>query len=158
MEIEIRPAVPGDLAEILSLMEEFADHVSLREHLVVNEERLAEAVFGESAFVELLTAARSGQVIGYAMYYPHFSSFRGEQGFYLEDIFVAKQFRGRGIGLAMIKRIALQAAKRGFCRIDFQVLNSNTAALEFYDRLGAEVKTDECRLKIAGPAFDKLAR
>jgi GNAT superfamily N-acetyltransferase len=158
MEIEIRRAVPSDLLEILDLMAHFADHVSLRDQLTVTEDRLSEAVFGEKSFVELLVASELGHAVGYAIYYPHFSSFRGEQGLYLEDIFVAERCRGRGVGLAIIKYIARQAAERGFCRIDFQVLNTNTGALKFYDQLGAEMSTDEYRLKIAGTAFEKLTR
>src|SRR5688572_26743226 len=126
MDIEIRRAVPCDLAGVLGLMAKFAEHVSLTDYLTATEDRLWEAVFGEDAFVEMLVAAANGELVAYAIYYPHFSSFRAERGFYLEDIFVAQHCRGRGIGLRLLKVIAQQAAERGFNRIDFQVLSTNT--------------------------------
>ncbi len=106
MDIEIRRAVPCDLAGVLGLMAKFADHVSLTDYLTATEDRLWEAVFGEDAFVEMLVAAANGELVAYAIYYPHFSSFRAERGFYLEDIFVAQHCRGRGIGLRLLKVIA----------------------------------------------------
>ena len=158
MDIEIRRAEPRDISGVLGLMAEFADHVSLSAYLTVTEEKLSEAVFGENAFVELLIAADKNAPFAYAIYYPHFSSFRGEKGFYLEDIFVAERFRGRGIGLEILKNIARQAAERGYNRIDLQVMSTNTAALRFYERLGAEVNSSELRLKFSGPAFERLGQ
>jgi len=157
MEIEIRQAVPADLSGVLGLMAKFAEHVSLIEYLTATEEGIWDAVFGESAFVEMLVATEERELAGYAIYYPHFSSFRAEQGFYLEDIFVAEHSRGRGIGLKLLKYIARQAAERSFNRIDFQVLSTNTTALKFYEDLGADVNKDEFRMKFSGSAFDRLA-
>ena len=157
MDIEIRRAVPCDLAGVLGLMAKFAEHVSLTDYLTATEDRLSRAVFGEGAFVEMLVAAEKHELVGYAIYYPHFSSFRAELGFYLEDIFVAEHSRGRGIGLKLLKYIARQAAERSFNRIDFQVLSTNTTALKFYEDLGADVNKDEFRMKFSGSAFDRLA-
>jgi GNAT superfamily N-acetyltransferase len=157
MEIEIRQAVPADLSRVLELMAKFAEHVSLANYLTATEDRLSKAVFGEGAFVEMLVVSEKHQLVGYAIYYPHFSSFRAERGFYLEDIFVAEHSRGRGIGLKMLKYIARQAAERSFNRLDFQVLSTNATALKFYEDLGADVNKDEFRMKFSGSAFDRLA-
>lgn len=157
MDIEIRQALAADLSDVLGLMAMFAEHVSLREYLTATEDGLSKAVFGDGAFVKLLVASEMAELVGYAIYYPHFSSFRSEQGFYLEDIFVAEHCRGRGIGHEMLKHVAREAADRGFNRIDFQVLSTNTTALKFYEALGADVNKDEFRMKFSGPAFDRLA-
>ena len=157
MDLEIRDARPVDVARILEMMRDFADFVGLRDYLTISDQRLDMAVFGEGAFVELLVAVRQNTIAGYAMFYPHFSSFRGERGYYLEDIYVDEGSRRSGVGLALLRAIARRAAERGFERIDFQVLKSNTGALHFYERLGAESNDQECRFRFAGGAFARLA-
>ncbi len=157
MDLEIRNARPDDVARILEMMRDFADFVGLREYLTISEERLGQAVFGHGAFVELLVAVREGAVAGYAIFYPHFSSFRGERGFYLEDIYVNESSRREGVGLALLRAIARRAAEGGFERIDFQVLKSNTGAVRFYEALGAESNDDDRHFKFAGDAFARLS-
>ena len=156
MELEIRDARPDDVARILEMMRDFADFVGLSEYLTISEERLGRAVFGPGAFVELLVAVRQSSIAGYAMFYPHFSSFRGERGFYLEDIYVDESSRGTGVGLALLRAIARRAAERGFERIDFQVLRSNTGAVRFYEQLGAESNDEDRHFKFSGGAFARL--
>ena len=78
MDVDIRRAEPGDIPGVLAMMADFADHVSLSAYLTVTAEQLSEAIFGENAFVELLVATDNNLPIAYAIYYPHFSSFRGE--------------------------------------------------------------------------------
>ena len=157
MDLEIRDAQPDDMARVLEMMQDFADLVGLRQYLTISEERLDEAVFGPQAFVEMLVAVRQGSVEGYAMFYPHFSSFRGERGYYLEDIYVDENSRRAGVGLELLSAIARRAAGRGFERIDFQVLTSNTPAIRFYERLGAVSNDDDRHFKISGEAFARLA-
>jgi len=140
------------------MMRDFADFVGLREYLTISEERLSQAVFGRGAFVDLLVAVRKGAVAGYAIFYPHFSSFRGERGYYLEDIYVDESSRREGVGLALLQAIARRAAELGFERIDFQVLKSNTGAVRFYEGLGAESNEGDRHFKFSGEAFARLCR
>jgi ribosomal protein S18 acetylase RimI-like enzyme len=157
MELEIRDARPNDFARILEMMRDFADFVGLSDYLTISEERLSQAVFGPGAFVELMVAIRNGAIAGYAIIYPHFSSFRGERGFYLEDIYVDESSRREGVGLALLRAMARRAAERGFERIDFQVLKSNAGAIRFYEALGAESNDEERHFKFAGDAFARLS-
>lgn len=157
MELEIRDARVEDIPRILEMMRDFADLVRLREYLTITEERLNDALFGPQAFVEVLVAVRSGSVTGYAIFYPHFSSFRGEQGYYLEDIYVDEGSRRSGVGLELLRSIARRAAKRGFERIDFQVLASNTGAIRFYERLGAGTNSEDRHFKFSAEAFERLS-
>jgi len=95
--------------------------------------------------------------VGYALFYPNFSSFRGERGLHLDDIYIRDEYRGTGVGETMLRDIAHIAASRGFERIDFQVLDWNTAAVKFYKKLGAVSNDEETHFKFAGEAFTALA-
>jgi GNAT superfamily N-acetyltransferase len=113
-------------------------------------------MFGEQAFVEGLVAFHDEDPIAYAMFYPYFASFRGQCGFYLEDIFIAEDFRRNGLGEAMIKIVAKLAKQRGYERIDFQVLEWNTPAVKFYEKLGAVRDDSERHFKFIDGAFRSL--
>jgi ribosomal protein S18 acetylase RimI-like enzyme len=157
MRYEIRDALGEDISQVLQLLREFADLVNLSEYLTVDEELLRAAVLSDDAFVQLIVACDGGDVIGYAIFYPHFSSFRGESGIFLEDIFITDRHRGSGVGRLLLGEIARRGKARGFSRIDFQVMTSNTGARRFYERLGGESNPDDIRFKFAGTAFDRLA-
>lgn len=157
MAIVIRNIDETDSSALLALMRDFAEFEHLAEYLEVTEARLHAAMFGKEAFVSGLLLEVDGAAAGYALFYPYFASFRGQRGFYLEDIYVADAHRGKGLGKAMLKKIAQIAKGRGFERIDFQVLAWNTPAIEFYKKLGAEADDSERHFKFCGTAFEKLA-
>ncbi|MBK8465772.1 MAG: GNAT family N-acetyltransferase [Chloracidobacterium sp.] len=153
----IRKICPEDLPTVLELLRELAAYEDLISYCTVTEERLHTAMFGADPVVKGLIAFDDEAAIGYALYYPNFSSFRGERGFHLDDIYVKKEYRGKGIGEAVLKEIARDAASKGFERIDFQVLDWNTPSIEFYKKLGAVSNDEETHFKFAGDAFEKLA-
>ncbi|HMJ09079.1 MAG TPA: GNAT family N-acetyltransferase [Pyrinomonadaceae bacterium] len=155
--MEIRKITPDDLPGVISLMRSFAEFEDLGDYCEITEERLNDAVFGNGAFVEAAVADEGGNLAGYAIFYPHFASFRGQKGFYLEDIFVEAGQRGRGIGILLLKFIAKAGDERGFERIDFQVLDWNTAAIDFYKKLGADRDDSERHFKFTDAAFKLLA-
>ena len=157
MSMKIRSATEENLSGIISLMREFADYEKLSDYLEITEAKLCTALFGERAFVESLVAADGDRLVAYALFYPSFASFRGEIGFYLEDIFVTADYRGKAVGKAMLKEIAKLAKSRGYERIDFQVLDWNTPAIRFYEKLGAVGNADESHFKFSGEAFADLA-
>lgn len=158
MNIEIRKLEEADVPRIVVFLREFAAFEKLSEYCTVTEERLKTAIFGDEAFVEGLIACDDGKLVGYAIFFPHFSSFRGERGLYLEDIYVADTARGKGVGEAMLREIAVIAESRGYERIDFQVLKWNENAIKFYRKLGAVSNDDETHFKFSGDAFEKLFR
>ncbi len=153
----IRKIQPEDISKVLDLLREFAAFENLSDYCTVTEKRLHAAMFGSNAMLEGLIAFNGDTAVGYALYYPNFSSFRGEQGFHLDDIYVTSSVRGQGVGEAMLKEIASIAASRGFERIDFHVLDWNTPAVEFYKKLGAVSNDEETHFKFAGEAFEQLA-
>ena len=157
MDLEIRNIAVTDLPAVVDMLREFAAFENLSDYCTVTVARLHAAMFGSDANVEGLIAVDDSAPIGYTLFYPNFSSFRGERGLHLDDIYITTQYRGKGVGLAVLKRIARIAATRGFERIDFNVLDWNTPAVGFYKKLGAVCNADETHFKFAGDAFARLA-
>lgn len=155
--MKIRPIEHGDLPGVVDLAHDFAEFEKLADYCRITAEKLDSVLFGPHSFVEALVAQEADELIAYAFFYPHFASFRGQTGYYLEDIFIDARFRGRGIGEAMLRQIARTAAGRGFERIDFQVLDWNTPAVNFYLKLGAEREESERHFKFSDEAFKSLA-
>jgi GNAT superfamily N-acetyltransferase len=156
MDIQIRKSTPDEVPAIVRLMRDFAEYENLADYCEITEERLLDVMFGEEAFVEGLVAFHEEEPVAYAMFYPYFASFRGQCGYYLEDIFIAEDFRRNGLGEAMVKIIARLARQRGFDRIDFQVLEWNTPAVKFYEKLGALRDDSERHFKFIDSSFNSL--
>lgn len=157
MQIRIEKVTSGEVGAVIELMREFAEFENLLDHFETTVARLDRAMFGEGAFVEGLIAFDREDAIGYALFFPYFASFRGQRGLYLEDIYIKQEYRGKGVGEAMLKKIARTAEKRGFERIDFMVLEWNTPAVKFYEKLGAVRDEDERHFKFTDGAFKALA-
>lgn len=157
MDITVKKFETGDVAAVLELLGEFAEYERLTQFLEVTEERIATAFFAEGSFAEGLIALMSGEVVGYAFFFPYFASFRGQRGFYLEDIYVTEVARRHGVGEAMLRELARLATARGYERIDFVVLDWNTPAMNFYKKLGAEMDLSERRFRFTDEAFQRLS-
>ena len=157
MSLAIEKAAETDIPQIVALIREFAEYENLSDFCEVTEEKLYAALFGETKVAEAVVAFEDETPIGYAIFYPSFATFRGQRGMYLEDIYITKDFRKKGIGETMLKHIARLAKSRGFERIDFQALEWNTPAVKFYERLGARRDEDERHFKFTDEAFKKLA-
>ena len=157
MQISIRSFTEDDLADIVRLIRDFAEYEKLSEYCEVTDQHLSEAMFGPDGFVEGLIALDGEAPVAYAIYYPSFSSFRGERGLYLEDIYIVAEYRRLNLGETLLREIAGIARLRGMTRIDFQVLDWNTPARNFYFKHGAECGGDTRHFKFAGDAFVKLA-
>lgn len=147
----------SDLPSVVEMLHEFAAFENLSEYCTVTEERLNTAIFEKDAVVEGLIAFDGETPIAYALFYPNFSSFRGQRGIHLDDIYIKSDYRKNGLGKIMLKEIARIAASRGFERIDFNVLDWNTPAVKFYEKHGAVSNPEETHFKFADQAFEKLA-
>lgn len=157
MSIEIKRSTAGDIPAIIALMRSFAEYEKLGQYFEATEESLHAAMFGERGFVEGMLALDSGKPFGYALFYPYFASFRGQIGYYLEDIYVHEKYRRMGIGEAMLRTLAVHAKSRGYERIDFQVLEWNEPAVKFYEKLGVVRDQEERHFKFIDEAFQRLA-
>ncbi len=157
MNFQIETAKEEHIPAIVKLMREFAEYENLLESLEITEGKLLEAVFGDEGFVECLIVTSGGEPIGYALFYMVFSSFRGQKSVYLEDIFIKKDFRKYGIGELMLKQVARIGKENGAERMDFQVLDWNTPAINFYKKHGAVMDESERHFKFTDEAFERLA-
>lgn len=156
-KIQIEKAAPENIPQILALLREFAEYENLSDFCEVTEEKLEIALFGEGKTAEAIVAFDGETPIGYAIFFPYFATFRGQRGLYLEDIFITKSHRKKGVGEMMLRFIAKLAKSRGFERIDFQVLKWNKPAIEFYEKLGAVRDDEERHFKFTDEAFQKLS-
>ena len=157
MNFSIRKASENDVSQVIELVREFAEYEKLSDYCEITDEKLFDALFGKRKIAQCLVCFDGETLIAYAVFYPSFASFRGQRGIYLEDIYLKPEYRGRGIGKAMLKEISRRGAQFGAVRIDFQVLNWNESAIKFYEKLGAEMNTDERHFRFADEAFKKLS-
>jgi GNAT superfamily N-acetyltransferase len=155
--IEISPARKADVPLILSLIKELADYEKLKAEAVATAATLEHALFGPRPAAEALIARSGGEPAGFALYFHNFSTFLGRQGLYLEDLFVRPQFRGAGVGKALLARLARVALERDCGRFEWAVLDWNRPARDFYEALGAEANPTWVSYRITGQALEKLA-
>ena len=156
-ELEVRLAVPGDVPEILALIRELALYEREPEAAVATEADLLRDGFSEPLRFECLMAELAGEVAGFALFFYNYSTWRGHAGVYLEDLFVRPDFRGRGIGKALLQRVAARAVEQGCPRLEWSVLDWNMPAVEFYDRMGAVGMTEWTGMRVTGAALAELA-
>jgi GNAT superfamily N-acetyltransferase len=153
----IRPARVEDVALLLELFGELAEYEHLEHELRATEEQLAEALFGPHPAAEALIAERGAQVLGYALFFPTFSSFLGSTGVWLEDLFVRPSDRGEGVGRALLSAVAARARERGGERLEWAALDWNEPALGFYRRIGARTMGEWITHRLDGEALASVA-
>ena len=145
----IRPAAPGDVADIARLIAGLAEYEKLSSECRTDENLLREHLFGEKSYAEVLMAEMDGLAVGMALFFHNYSTFLSKPGIHLEDLFVDPEHRGKGIGKALLQRLTEIAADRGCARVEWMVLDWNEPAIEFYKgAFGAEIVGDWrlCRL------------
>ena len=140
--LRLRPADPDDVPVIFDLIGQLADFEQLRPQMVGNVGDLQRHLFGEPRFAHALIAEWDGAVAGFALYFFNYSTFQCRPGLYLEDLFVRPEFRGRGIGHALLLELESRARALGCGRLEWAVLNWNQSAIDFYRRFGATPKDD----------------
>ena len=137
VQISFRFAGRNDCAIILRFIRELAKYEHLENDVVATEEQIAEWLFDKNT-AQVLFAIVDGLEVGFALFFSSFSTFLGRAGMYLEDIFVSSEYRGRGIGTAMFRKLANIAVESGYGRFEWACLDWNTPSIEFYRKLGAE--------------------
>jgi GNAT superfamily N-acetyltransferase len=158
MTLEIRHGEPGDVPLITRLIRALAHFEKLEHMVALTEEQLAQGLFGARPYAETLIAEEDGDAVGFALYFHTFSTFLARPGIYLEDLFVIPEHRGRGAGRALLERLARIAVERGCGRLEWAVLNWNSDAISFYERLGARPNSEWTVYRLAGEALSNLAR
>lgn len=156
-EISIRPATREDAGLILRFIHALAVYEREPDAVVATEETILEHGFGPKPYFECMIAECDGAPAGFAFYFFDYSTWLGKPGLYLEDIFVDPEFRGRGIGRALLERLAQIALERGCARMKWEVLDWNEPAIEFYRAMGAEFLDEWRNVRLSGDALRKLA-
>lgn len=157
MSIAIRKASREDCPLILRLIRGLADYEHLAPMAVLHQEDLERDGFGPHPYFHCLIAEFDGQPVGFALYFFNYSTFLGRPGLYLEDLFVLPEFRQRGLGRALLARLASVALENRCGRLEWSVLDWNQPAIDFYTAVGGQFM-DEWRLvRLTGKAIDALA-
>ena len=135
----IRAATAVDTEIILSFINELAVFEKLQHQVKATTKILQQNLFGENSVAEVLIASLDGKPVGFALFFKNFSTFLGQPGMYLEDLYVQEKFRGEGFGKLLLQELFEICRKRHYQRMDWSVLDWNIKAIEFYESLGAEM-------------------
>lgn len=154
----IRPATPGDIAQILHFVRELAEYEREPDAVVATEAMLHAALFGDRPAAEAVIAEDdAGTPLGFALFFQNFSTWTGLPGMYLEDLYVTPAARGAGVGKALLQYLAGIAVDRGYGRFEWAVLDWNQPAIDFYRAMGA-IGLDEWTVqRVTGDALVRLA-
>jgi GNAT superfamily N-acetyltransferase len=153
----VRAAAEHEVALILGFIRELAEFEHLAHEVVATEAELRQALFGPRPFAEVVFACVDDKPVGFALYFHSFSTFLGRPGLYLEDLFVRPAERGRGVGRRLLSWLAALALARGCGRLEWAVLDWNEPAINFYRKLGAELKEEWKTCRVAGSDLELLA-
>jgi GNAT superfamily N-acetyltransferase len=156
-ELEIRSATEADVPLILTLINELADYERLSHEVVATEEALRDSLFGERRVAEALLGYLEDDPAGFALFFHNFSTFLGKPGIYLEDLYVRPEFRGAGVGKALLVHLAGLAKERGCGRLEWSVLDWNEPAIGFYRGIGASPVSGWTVYRVTGEALEELA-
>ncbi len=154
----IRKATADDVGLILTLVRELALYEKEPDAVIAREEDYVRDGFGAQPKFHVLIAEQERRAVGFAFYYFGYSTWLGRPVLKLEDLFVRPEARKNGTGRALMQRLAQIAQGEGCTRFEWQVLDWNTPAKEFYDRLGAKVLREWEQVRITDPALSRLAR
>jgi GNAT superfamily N-acetyltransferase len=152
----IVPATEQDVPVILEMIRGLAEYEKLSHLVVATEDLLRNTLFGPRPGAEVLLGYLDGECAGFALFFPNYSTFLAKPGIYLEDLFVKPDLRGKGVGLALLKRLARLAVERGCGRVEWSVLNWNEPSIQFYTSLGAKPMDEWTGYRLTGEALQKL--
>jgi diamine N-acetyltransferase len=158
MSLHIRRARPGEAGLVLSLLRELAEYEKLSHEVEATEADIGAALFSDNPVLFCEIAEWHGEPVGFAIWFPNFSTFTGRPGIHLEDLFVRPAQRGKGIGKALLAHLAKACVANGWSRLQWSVLNWNTPAIEFYKSRGAVLMDEWTMCRVSGPPLAALAK
>jgi len=156
-KLTFRNAEETDCGLILFFIRELAAYEKMLDEVVATEELLKEQLF-QKRRAEVIFACEDGREIGFALFFHNFSTFVGRAGLYLEDLYVLPDYRGRGYGKALLKRLAAIAVERGCGRMEWVCLDWNRPSIDFYRSLGAQQMDEWAIFRLAGDALAAAAK
>lgn len=157
MSLEFRNAERKDTALILQFIRELADYEKMLDEVVADAVTLEEWIFDKQK-AEVIFALEGEKKIGFALYFHNFSTFLGRAGIYLEDLYVKPEYRGKGYGKAILKKLAQITVQRGCGRLEWCCLDWNTPSINFYESLKAKPLSDWTIFRVTGDTLYELAK
>jgi GNAT superfamily N-acetyltransferase len=157
-DFTIKPATETDVPLILSFIKKLAAYEQLAHQVVATEEILRASLFGARPYAEVVIGYYQNEPVGFALFFHNFSTFLGQPGIYLEDLFVNEEQRGKGFGKALLVYLARLALERGCGRLEWWVLDWNEPSINFYKSLGAVPMDEWTVFRVTGEALNNLAQ
>ena len=154
--LTLRPAVPDDAPLILQYIRELAEYEREPDAVETTEQMLHDALFGSGAVASAHVAEQDGEVVGFAVWFVTFSTWKGRPGLWLEDLFIRPSARGTGLGRALLATLAKVCVDRGYARFEWWVLDWNTSAQGFYGSVGARPEDEWTVWRVDGEALEAL--
>jgi GNAT superfamily N-acetyltransferase len=155
--LKVVEAVEADVPLILEMIRELAEYEKLIHVVSATERQIRDTLFGGRPAAEVLLAWVDHECVGFALFFPNYSTFLAKPGIYLEDLFVKPHARGKGAGAALLAELARIAKRRGCGRVEWAVLNWNEPSIAFYRKLGAVPMHEWTTFRLTGDALDRLA-
>ncbi len=156
-DLRIRVATKKDVPLILQFIKKLAHYERLSHEVTATEEILRRNLFEGRRVADVILAEHQQRPVGFALYFYNFSTFLGQAGIYIEDLYVDEIYRGNGFGRALFLHIVNLAKERGCGRVEWSVLNWNRPAIQFYENLGARAMSGWTLYRLAGEALRRLS-
>ena len=155
--MSIRPAKPGDEAELTRMCHELAAFEKAAERCTVTENQMRTALFGEPPTLHAHVAQVGGETAAGALWFYNFSTWDGVAGIYIEDLYVRPNFRRRGLARALLSTLARDCVEAGYTRLSWAVLDWNANAIALYESVGGQPQGDWISYRVSGSALSDLA-
>ena len=154
----VERATERDVPLILRLITALAEYEKMAADVIATEEKLRQSLFGPRPAAEVVIAYAGDVPAGFALFFHNYSTFLGQPGIYLEDLYVMPEWRGHGFGKRLLAHLAALAVERGCGRLEWSVLDWNEPAIGFYKKLGAKPMDEWTVFRVTGGALQQLAR
>ena len=156
--VDIRPVEPADVPAVVGLIHELAEYERAADECALTAGQLETALFAERAALFGHVAELDGEVVGCALWFLNYSTWRGAHGIYLEDLYVKPAHRRLGVGRALLTALAQECVRRGYGRLEWAVLDWNQPAIDFYRMLGARPQDEWTTFRLTGEALERLGK